>query len=611
MPAHRHTHHRIPPISADQLAADRWTDDGGPAFAPGPTAEQLEAEWLRISAALTKRFPALSGRDDVIVSADPVTVSGAKAAFFPTLGRVEVDQHVFAPHDPHRLDPAVYGDEDRYPAAWGALAHEAGHAAHSKWFAPDHLRGTAADSAAEILEESRIEAAHLARRPTDLPYIRACVTTLVMDDMSGAGIDDKWSAAHVAALILARSDAGILEPDEVEPIRDKCEQILGAELLGKLAEIWNAAHRVGDDDATTMLDLGAAWCDLLGTDPRQPEPRPQHRQPGIGAGQSGGGIAEAVAKVGENIAATEAAKAREQAQIDAAAAARAAKQKAQTSRARTAADTANKVFKRGNRPFTPGLGGGRAANPVTGARDATPAEKAAAGRLARDLRAAAYRERIETVTASAAPPGRLNMRGALARDAQIASGATPTALPFRHTTRRQTPTPPLRVGIAVDVSGSMDAATGPVASAAWILARAAALTDPDSRTATVSFNRSLTAITRPGRAPAQVTQFAAAGGGHALGHAIDALDAALELSRPGAGRLLVIASDGVYGDAEKAFAAGRIATLTASGCAVIHLHFGDGHHELIPGAALVRLADPAQAVATIAKAATAAIAATR
>ena len=82
-------------------------------------------------------------------------------------------------------------------------------------------------------------------------------------------------------------------------------------------------------------------------------------------------------------------------------------------------------------------------------------------------------ERTATTVASATPPGRLRMREALSADAQRAAGALPTATPFTRTIRRRVPAPPLRVGIACDVSGSMSAFAGPVASAAWILARAA------------------------------------------------------------------------------------------------------------------------------------------
>ena len=137
------------------------------------------------------------------------------------------------------------------------------------------------------------------------------------------------------------------------------------------------------------------------------------------------------------------------------------------------------------------------------------------------------------------------MREALAADAQRAAGALPTAAPFTRTIRRRLPAPPLRVGIACDVSGSMSAFAGPVASAAWILARAAAAIT-GTRTATVIYGENVRPITRPGHVPAQVTEFTATDCTEKFCQAIDALDDALDLSRPGAARLLVIVSDGAY-----------------------------------------------------------------
>ncbi|WP_148592505.1 VWA domain-containing protein, partial [Streptomyces sp. WAC01526] len=177
------------------------------------------------------------------------------------------------------------------------------------------------------------------------------------------------------------------------------------------------------------------------------------------------------------------------------------------------------------------------------------------------------------------------------------------------TVHRPTPTPPLRVGIAVDVSGSMHRATAPIASAAWILAKAAALTDPDSRSATVAYDRSVTAITVPGGVPRSVTQFSAKGRGHCLAEATDALTAGLSLDRPGAGRLLVIASDGYYAPEEAARATTRITALRKAGCAVLWLAFAPDPLPL-PGATVLELTDPAQAATAISKAATAALTAT-
>ncbi|KUO19168.1 hypothetical protein [Streptomyces dysideae] len=604
MPTHAQAHvqHTPPALSETEQALARWEDDGGPAFEPRPGPQA--GQWLRIAAALTERLPELAEREDVIVTCEHGTRSGAPAAFFPATAQLEIDAALFAPLNPATIDPTQVGDEENYPVAWGALTHEAAHAAHSRWMTPLPLRGTAVDTAAQLLEESRAEHAHLGRRPGDRRYLRAAIHTLVLEDFTSQTPTDRWQAAAAAGLILARRDAGILDEDETDALENTVTAILGPDLLDTLTAIWTAAHATADEDEQAMLEHARAWCQALSTDPSGPEPTPDPT-----AGHQGE-LAEAIGKVLGAVAANEAAQAAAQARVAAAQTARTRAKAAQAAHARQAAQTAEKVFAPGGRPYTPGKATkSRGRSPVTGTRPPTRAEKTAAGQLARALRAAAYRERTTTVTASAAPPGRLNMRQALARDAQKAAGAIPTATPWVHTVHRAGPTPPLRVGIAVDVSGSMSVAAAPIASAAWIVAKAAALTDPDSCSATVAYDRSITAITAPGRAPARVTEFDASGMGHSLAEAIDALEAGAGLTQPGTGRLLVIASDGCYHPDESDLAAGRIAALRATGCAVLWLAF-DPDPRPLPGATLLELADPAQAAAAIGKAATAALAAT-
>jgi hypothetical protein len=548
---------------------------------------------MRIGAEMAARLPEIAGREDLIVTCRPGTQSGAPAAFFTDLAHIEVDGRLFGPIHPATVHLAKPGDEEDHPVVWGALTHEAAHAAHSRWHIPEALLGTAQGAVADILEESRIEKAHLGRRPQDLPWLRSVVTGLIMEEVTPEAGDDKWQAAAAAGLILARRDAGILTLEETEPLETAVTTILGPDLLANLATIWQAAHATGDEDEQSMLAHAKAWCDLLATEPEFPPPFPQQGQ-SEEPSELAAAIAEVTSTVDVNNAADRATRARKREKAQ------------QAARAQQAAETAEKVF----RPETAkGKTQGTGSSPVVGTRQPTSAEKSAAGRLARALRAAAYRERTVTVTASAAPPGRLSMRGALARDAQRAAGAVPTAQPWIRTERRQGPIPPLRVGIAVDVSASMDEATGPIASAAWIVAKAAALTDPDSRTATVAFSRALTAITAPGRIPDRVTRFDANDVGHNLAGAIDALTAGLGLTTPGAGRLLVIASDGRYGLADAMAAAERITALRAAGCAVLWLAFAEGSRPL-PGSTFLELTDPAQAVAAIGKAATAALAAT-
>src|SRR4029077_14610599 len=105
--------------------------------------------------------------------------------------------------------------------------------------------------------------------------------------------------------------------------------------------------------------------------------------------------------------------------------------------------------------------------------------------------------RPEPAAPRAPPPGRLRMRHAVTADAQRAAGAMPTAKPFTRVERRRVPAPPLAVGVACDVSGSMSSFPGPVASTAWILARATASL-PAARTATVTYGRHVRPVTYPG-----------------------------------------------------------------------------------------------------------------
>src|SRR6185312_5914058 len=94
---------------------------------------------------------------------------------------VEVDRSAFGTVDPATLRPSRPNDRYRYPAAFGSLVHEAAHAAHSTW-TPADVAGRAERAvidAADLLDEARIEAAHLCRRPDDRLWLRAAVTTIV------------------------------------------------------------------------------------------------------------------------------------------------------------------------------------------------------------------------------------------------------------------------------------------------------------------------------------------------------------------------------------------------------------------------------------------------
>lgn len=575
--------------------------------ATGAAVFPARPEWLTLSAALADEVPVIADREDLLVSIAPGAGGGAPACFYPARALIEVDgTHLGV--DPATVAPANLSDRPRYATTWGLLTHECGHAKHTAWDPPKDTPPAVAD-AAMLLEEPRMEAAQVRRRPDDRHWLRASARGIVAADLNlftdpaRAPQMTTQDAARAAALLLARVDGGILTRAEVAPLARVIDDVLGTDTVGKLRAVWRKALRTADDDGDTMIDLGRQWCDLVGTDPNNPDPGtagtpdPSGNLHGSGTPSP---LAGAIAAVLDAVASKVA---REKAPEDPAAQAAAAQARENAQR-KIADQAARSVF-----GVTPGSRTGRTA--CTGTRPPTTEERIAARVLARALSTAGVRDRVAVKTTSIVPPGRLRMRGALAADAQRAAGAAPTAEPFTRTTRTVVPTTPLRLAIACDVSGTMGWARDHVASAAWILANAARHTTVPAQTATVIFGHEVHPLTRPGTAPTVVTEFASNDNWEDIPTALDALDGALGLSTPGAARLLVIVSDGRFRPAPRADGQRKLDRLRAHGCAVLWLTTRDTDTPLA-GATVHRLTDPATAAQAIGRAATTALrAATR
>ncbi|WP_280316436.1 VWA domain-containing protein [Nocardia wallacei] len=544
-----------------------------------PATPPARAGWETLSADLTAEAPPIADRDDLIVTIAPGAAHGHPAVFFPARAAIEIDGDLLKV-DPRTVRPDRLGDRARYAAVWGAFTHECAHAQHSRW-TPPPVANPAVVEAAMLLEESRIEAAQVRRRPDDRHWLRASATEIIIGDTGGPEAADHlpatdYAAAQTAALLLARVDGGVLERSECGPAAAAAETILGTAKLAALREIWQAAHTTADDDAARMLELGQRWLDLVGPDPHaDPDPH----------SVLSAAIAETITNIGKAVDA-------EPIPADPAELARTAA-RAEAEFEAAARKAAGKVF--GTTVSTRRIRSPRAD------------ERGAARVLARALNTASQRERAVVKSTSAVPPGRLRMRGAMAREAQRAAGAMPTAEPFTRATRRATPIPPLRVGVACDRSGSMSAYAKPVASTAWIVAQAAELAVMPADTATVTFGESVSPITYPGAAPARVTEFTCPDGEEALDDAIDALDGALGLSRPENTRLLVIISDGCYWDHHRTRAQQRIDRLRACGCAVLWLTPTTYDRDPLNNTTVHEIDDPTTTAAAIAKAAVTAV----
>jgi hypothetical protein len=510
-----------------------------PTPTPGTVpAPPIPSPWRRISRILTGHLPTLTDRTDLSAVCAPGAASGAAACYLPTEKRIEIDADLFGTLDPTTLRPGLVKDRARYASVWGAFVHETAHARHSQWahgLNPATIPPLILD-AALLLEESRIERLQLARKRSDRRWLRACVKTIVANPATPAGPTGPGSrtlstrtpatvldAARAAGLFLARVDAGVLNRRETRGIRAAVTTVLGPDRLDTLTTIWREAHRVADDDHDSMLALARRWLDALR---------------GPAAGSDNGTLARATDDL---LDALHDGPPRPEPEPDPEPA---------------------------PAPPPASRSGG---TQLAGTRPPTSAEREAAARFGRALQAAARREPVPVTTTSPVPPGRLRMRGALAADAQRAAGAVPTARPFTRTVRKAVPNPPLRIGIACDVSGSMRRHARAVASAGWITAQAAARV-PHATTSMVIFGEKVVDIVAPGRPPASVTEFASIDGTEKFTKAVDRLDDQLGLSHPGGARLLVVISDGGFVLAgEKAGGQERVDRLRAAGCAVLWL----------------------------------------
>lgn len=216
-------------------------------------------------------------------------------------------------------------------------------------------------------------------------------------------------------------------------------------------------------------------------------------------------------------------------------------------------------------------------SPLGQPREPTAEERALARRTGEALRRAQFRERGRVLTPSTVPPGRLVGREAVQGAAQRARGVQVTARPFRQVQHSQTPQPPLTVGIAMDVSGSMWWAQDVMSTMAWVLAHAVA--QVGGRSAMVAFGAQVTAVTRPGPPPRLVPTFVADDNWERFTDAIRALDGGLALTTGTGARLVFVVSDGHYTDEEKDSANRLVPRLLRHGVQVVWLDISQANND--------------------------------
>ncbi|MFJ4702987.1 VWA domain-containing protein [Streptomyces sp. NPDC088768] len=569
---------------------------GVPAVSPA-RPEEVDADLADARDALARRLGSvvntLADRDDVLLGMVWDGAPTADAAWFdPRLIKVTVNGAVALKDGVHpdHVDPLSPSGRLRHPVIVGMAAHEAGHARSTRWGEWNASAGRAVIRAAVLLEEPRIEARHLQERPQDRVFLRACASNIVLPAQRRASsLYDRWRAASGAALVLGRVDAGVLTKAEIQPVRKAVEDVLGPGDLAALRALWQEVLTLHDGDQHGLLDVARRWIEVIGADDDSDLPGVGCAacEPGAADGADG---ADGADMIGAAVAAVAEA-ASVQAQISTGAlpdpeqerraeeeaARRQQERRAESSAQQASQQAARRVFAPAPAPSSHRA---RPRYPVSGHRAPTPVERAAARRLGAALVKARFREPARARVASALPPGRLSGRDALLGAAQRSLGMPVTVRPFRSRKRTLSPEPPVAVGVAVDVSGSMGAYTSIIASTAWMFAHGTR--EVAGKAATVAFGTAVTPIVSPGQPPSQVTEFEANDANHRFTEATNALDGALGLARREGARVLVIVSDGHWEPGERIGGERLVCRLIRAGVHVLWFCLDPGSN-VLPG----------------------------
>jgi hypothetical protein len=478
---------------------------------------------------------------------------------FPATGIVEINgKYVPEDVDPSSMNPLIREDRKRYPVVWGLLGHEAAHAHFSMWMdeADEKMKARKLSEdekkyvgAATILEESRIEKRQMGFRPQDQVWLHASGTKLALEEvtkqmraakkmLSELGLTEaefnKIMVARSAALVLARIDAGSVEPDDAtNEIQALVDTMFGDD-AAKLRDIWLEAQATGDYDYPKMMALGKAWYELTG-DAGQDH---QEGDEGGGQGDNDGdqnALAQALAQAAENGEK----EANGQAEVD-----RNSQRIAKAYGKRRDEAKAQQEANQQARATFAGKGNNYN-HPVRGYRDPTATELSLARMTRRALQAAYVPERAMTQMDRSLPPGRLSMRAAQQLDAELQAGLLPDVEPFKFKDRKHVPTPPLKVAIIQDVSGSQGAAAAAAVSGAWSLAKAAQMIT-DAQVAMVTFGDAVHGIIKPFERVPKVPVLSTNYGTDYFLQALQAVEGALQLTRSGSARLVVILTDGMW-----------------------------------------------------------------
>lgn len=519
-------------------------------------------EWLKHAAEVTEQVNIWADREDLVAYIGKDGGMGlAPALYDPVTAQIEVNTEIAF----NGTLPGFIGDLTQrsvhfdFPAAAGAILHEAMHAKHtgfdmeklSTLLNPMEFRALI-----NILEESRIEGLGVKDMPKNRSFLRSCAMIIVLDSFELKDADELEEVAvsfsptrqysQSAGLILGRVDAGVLDESDVVRTRALIEANLSPELLASLRALWIEFQGLNvPDHHDRMLDVAREWVRLVEEAAEENgEPMPGDGTPDDSDGEGGSmsdmmrELADAIAEDADSAQIGGATEGSDQQEQEHREAETKKKNKAQSEKEENE-NVASKVFARGTGPLNADT-----ASSLIETRTPTGEERAAAVLVCRELERAQYIERSKVVRGSIVPPGKLRMGSAIQAQAAKSNGVHTPVETWRQSQRKHNDSPPLTIGVMVDISGSMSAAMEPMAVTAWIISEATRRIDGTG--AMVYYGNDVFATLRPGEMLPNVRVYSAPDGTEKFDRAFRALDGSLNLLQGVGARLLVIVSDGHY-----------------------------------------------------------------
>jgi hypothetical protein len=546
-------------------------------------------EWLRAGSQIANIANLWANRGDLIVLAGPHESAPAPALFNPASAEIEINTDVAfgTMVKPEEVgDLSIRKNQYEFPKATGAIFHEALHARYSRWNLEEAFKALkpVEYKFLVMLEESRIESIGVKTTPQNQIFLRSSALELALADMNST-LDKITTAQAIGSsccLVLARVDAGVLEADDVENVRDVIVGQIGEELLEELRQVWiEFQSHLDHSNSTKLQELAKKFVELLskisGNDESEEAGESGEAGEAGEAGKSGdsgdskesgviGKLIESMQEASEsssievNEEVSEQQTAEEWKEIVST-----KSQKSQQKKKNEA--VAKEVFKVSGEDI--GSTGSR--SQLISKRAPTAQERAAAVKIGQMLDKAKYRERSETVVKSITPPGRLRTNALVQGAALRAKGVMQQSEAWKRKVRKHTDDPTLTVGVLVDISGSMRSAMEPMAISAWVMSEAT--NRVQGKSAMVYYGSGVFPTLKPGQRLREVNIYSAPDNTENFEDAFAAIDGSLNLLYGTGARLLVIVSDGQYKTRQIEATKKAIADCKRNGVGVLWLNF--------------------------------------